>query len=298
MSFNTMEDEPHAPPIQIINKMDQEPIPPWVFYYTNRIYHRPGVPDPDIVNLIGCNCVGKCDPKSEACACVKRQRDLIPFPAENMEAYNSGFLYDKQKRLKHRDYPIVECNALCGCYAECMNRVVQHGRTVAVTIQKTKKKGWGVFAGSKKIPSGTFLGIYSGELLNVEESNERGKYYNSWGKTYLFDIDFYFIPNKDHHGDVVVQYTMDAYHAGNFTRFLNHSCEPNSKIFGCFVNEANLGKPLLAVFATRDIEPNKEICVSYVGDEDNDPGDAAQKDGAVYIPCQCDAPSCSGRMFG
>jgi histone-lysine N-methyltransferase SUV39H len=53
--------------------------------------------------------------------------------------------------------------------------VVQHGRTVAVTIQKTEKKGWGVFAGSKKIPSGTFLGIYSGELLNNEESEERGK---------------------------------------------------------------------------------------------------------------------------
>jgi histone-lysine N-methyltransferase SUV39H len=103
--------------------VDEEPTPQWEFHYTNRIYHGPGVPDPDIANLVGCDCVGKCDPKSKTCACVKRQRELIMFPEENMEAYNSGFLYDKQKRLKHTPYPIVECNALCGCDAECMNRV-------------------------------------------------------------------------------------------------------------------------------------------------------------------------------
>ncbi|RXW11269.1 hypothetical protein EST38_g14586, partial [Candolleomyces aberdarensis] len=297
MSFNTMEDEPHAPPIQIINTVDHEPTPPWEFHYTNRIYHGPGVPDPDIAKLRGCDCVGKCDPKSKTCACVQRQRDLIEYPEENSEAFHSGFLYDKHKRLKHWPYPIVECNALCGCDAECMNRVVQHGRTVAVSIQKTEKKGWGVFAGAKKIPAGTFLGIYSGELLNVEESDERGKYYNSYGKTYLFDLDFYFIPNKDEDGDVAVQYTMDAYHAGNFTRFLNHSCEPNCRIFGCYINEANIGKPLLVVFAIRDIEPHEEICFSYVGDGDDDLGEAAQKDGAVYKACQCGAPSCSGKMF-
>jgi histone-lysine N-methyltransferase SUV39H len=73
--------------------------------------------------------------------------------------------------------------------------VVQHGRTVAVSICKTKDKGWGkqnilgrclrlllnllfsegVFAGSRKIPSGTFVGIYAGELLTDEVGEERGK---------------------------------------------------------------------------------------------------------------------------
>ena len=32
----------------------------------------------------------------------------------------------------------------------------------------------GVFAGPKKIPSGTYIGIYSGELLTDEESEMRG----------------------------------------------------------------------------------------------------------------------------
>lgn len=70
-------------------------------------------------------------------------------------------------------------------------QVVQHGRKCAVQIGKTKNKGWGrilfslpmlcllcsvgVFAGSKKIYDGAFLGIYSGELLTEEVAEERGK---------------------------------------------------------------------------------------------------------------------------
>jgi hypothetical protein len=37
----------------------------------------------------------------------------------------------------------------------------------------------GVFAGSKKIPDGTFIGIYSGELLTDAEAHERGVYVTS-----------------------------------------------------------------------------------------------------------------------
>jgi histone-lysine N-methyltransferase SUV39H len=43
-----------------------------------------------------------------------------------------------------------------------------------VNIGKTREKGWGVFAGSKKIPSGSFVGIYAGELLTDAESEQRG----------------------------------------------------------------------------------------------------------------------------
>jgi hypothetical protein len=61
---------------------------------------------------------------------------------------------------------------------------------------KTKDKGWGtpplaveiamgscltlrfiysgVFAGAKRIPAGTFVGIYAGELLRESVSHERG----------------------------------------------------------------------------------------------------------------------------
>lgn len=297
ITFNTMEDEPHAPPIEILNKVDSEPTPPWEFYYTNHIYHAPGVPLPDVVNLRGCDCVGKCDPNSKTCACVKKQKAYF-HPNDN------GFVYDKTGKLKRGfpGYPIVECNDLCGCDEECMNRVVQHGRKVQISIQKTEEKGWGVFAGPKPIPAGTFLGIYSGEILTEEESAKRGEVYNEYGRTYLFDIDYYHIGDDG-------MFTMDAYHAGNFTRFLNHSCEPNCRIFACYINEANILKPLLAVYAIRDVGAYEEICFNYNGSYPEDDGDDDEEPGPsqetstgkakapVYQNCRCGARNCTGKVF-
>ena len=69
-------------------------------------------------------------------------------------------------------------------------QVVQNGRKVQVNIVKTEKKGWGkssfsssnsfssknagVFSG-EKMEAGTFLGIYSGELI-TEAIGESRRY--------------------------------------------------------------------------------------------------------------------------
>ena len=54
---------------------------------------------------------------------------------------------------------------------------------------------------------------------------------------------------------------------------------------------------MLVVFSIRDIEPNEEICFSYVGEDDEDVTQQDKKDGAVYKACMCGAPSCSGKLF-
>lgn len=68
---------------------------------------------------------------------------------------------------------------------------MQRGREHVVVIQKTKKKGWGeftlpalrdmllspaagIFAGQKKIPKGSFIGIYAGEILTDRIGEHRG----------------------------------------------------------------------------------------------------------------------------
>jgi [histone H3]-lysine9 N-trimethyltransferase SUV39H len=113
---NTYEDEPNAPPISIINDVDEDDVTPaWEFYYSNRIWHSDSVPPPDLDNLRGCDCEGYCDPKSQTCSCLKRQHEYsgdIP-----------GFIYDEKGRLKQRGFPIFECNDLCGCLDGCRNRV-------------------------------------------------------------------------------------------------------------------------------------------------------------------------------
>ncbi|TFK64560.1 SET domain-containing protein [Pluteus cervinus] len=289
---NTSADEPEAPPIQVINDVDDDPAPPWEFHYSNQMWHTDDVPAPDMQNLVSCKCIGKCDPKKGNCACAERQK-------QQANGTILDFAYDRNRRLKAFEYPIFECNELCACGDDCRNRVVQHGRMVTVNITKTVDKGWGVFAGNKRIPTGTFIGIYAGELITDAEGEERGIKYDQSGRTYLFDLDFHHL--KSGNPNWTTKYVVDAYHAGNFTRFLNHSCDPNCSLYPCYVNEANIDKPHLAIFALRDIEPFEEICFSYWGnpndlDGDND-GDEENPLDIVHSRCKCGASNCTGRVF-
>jgi histone-lysine N-methyltransferase SUV39H len=49
----------------------------------------------------------------------------------------------------------------------------------------------------------------------------------------------------------------------------------------CYINESNIDKPLLTVFARRDIEAGEELCFSYNGSYDDDDDDA---DDVSFLP--------------
>ncbi|KAL0953660.1 hypothetical protein HGRIS_004861 [Hohenbuehelia grisea] len=285
---NTAKEEPHASPITVFNDVDNDPCPPWEFYYSNQMWHGDGVPAPTIEGLEGCDCYPKCLPNKK-CKCFMRQR-------KTTADYTPGFVYDERGRAVQDDLPIFECNDLCRCDDDCRNRVVQNGRKCDIKIGKTRRKGWGVFAGCK-IPKGTFIGLYSGELITEEAAEQRGLLYNKSGRTYLFDLDFFHLRDKNNE-DWSPKYVVDAYHVGNFTRFLNHSCSPNSKLVACYINESDMEKPLLTIFSSRDIKEGEEVCFSYSGaaDDDEDTAGAPKKD-AIYVVCRCGARNCTGVMF-
>ena len=116
---NTAQDEPGAPPIVVINEIDDEPTPPWEFFYSNKLWYHEDVPPPDYNKLVGCDCVGVCDPSSSTCACLRRQKNLWPDGVES----GFGFSYNEEGTLKNWDETIVECNDLCQCTNKCRNRV-------------------------------------------------------------------------------------------------------------------------------------------------------------------------------
>lgn len=116
---NTAQDEPDAPPIAVINEIDDEPTPPWEFYYSNKLWYHEDVPPPDYDKLVGCDCVGECDPTSTTCVCLRRQKNLWPDGVQS----GVGFSYDEDGILKNWDETIVECNDLCRCTHKCRNRV-------------------------------------------------------------------------------------------------------------------------------------------------------------------------------
>lgn len=84
----------------------------------------------------------------------------------------------------------------------------------------------------------------------------------------------------------------------------NHSCDPNSRLYPCYINEGNIQKPLLAIFSRRAIDADEEICFnyqgSYPGDDDDDEDEElmtereAKDRDLIYEKCMCGAKNCTG----
>ncbi|KAK8861679.1 hypothetical protein IAR55_002502 [Kwoniella newhampshirensis] len=347
MAQSTSRDEPQADEIKVVNDVDSEGAPPdFEFQYSNDMLYNPDVPDPEL--SLGCSCDGPCDPKLGYCSCVKRQEAY--FCNLGMD----GFAYDNQGHIKETSVSVWECSETCGCPPECMNRVIQRGRSKETKIElfKTRFKGWGVRARAP-IPSGTFIGVYAGEMITEQESEIRGMNYAKLGRTYLFDCDGWQIANPPEGLDkidgraaelaatcaerariaaedfndtsyVYSAYSVDAFHYG-FTRYFNHSCDPNLAITQAYVKDFHPERPILVIFARRPIRYGEELCISYKGlpDEEDPPlpspdvkstGRRGKKKNsktsasahitnktkskvAAKDQCMCGTARCDGRMF-
>ncbi|KAG8956369.1 hypothetical protein FRC04_004450 [Tulasnella sp. 424] len=287
-----------APPITIVNDVDNEPCPPFEFDWTNEMLFGENVPRKD-KDLKGCDCLGPCDPYSKTCACIVRQNHWLGDIGEG------GFAYGPDGQIMFCHAAVFECNEACGCSEDCQNRVVQNGRKCKLLLKKTRNKGWGVFA-DEFIPTGRFIGIYSGELLTDAEAHKRGLL----GRTYLFNLDFVHLKDdtspekssgsRESSASGNSKYAVDAFHAGNHTRFLNHSCDPNIELYPIYTDDADLEKPLLCAFTCKNVQRGEELCFSYHSEEGE--GDSPQRDfsgeeAIVRGRCLCGAANCKGYMF-
>ncbi|CAE6496030.1 unnamed protein product [Rhizoctonia solani] len=243
MRFN----EPCAPAIRVENTVDAEPCPPWEFVYYNTMVYGTNVPKPDLDALEGCDCLGPCDPENQDCACVRRQERYYAEAGGDEMAGTTGFGCAEDGTIKYQNGAVFGCNSRCSCDLECSNKVR------------------GVFA-KENIPAGMFIGIYTGELLTEGMASKRAPVYDEFGRTYVLNIDFHHIAaNED-----APMYAVDAFHAGNFTRFFNHSCEPNMKLTAYYCDDVDIQKPLIALFTCVDVKAGSELTFSYTGLDVND----------------------------
>ena len=187
-------------PISVVNEVDLQ-LPPKDFVYINEYVASKGIEIPK-EPMVGCSCED----------CSSTQGNCCP------KAMSSHFAYTKHGRLKVSiGTAIYECNKMCACAeaGNCINRVVQRGRKIQLTIFRTaNNRGWGVKAG-ELIRAGSFVTEYVGEVISSEEAERRGQIYDTRGCTYLFDLDY----NKGDQNP----YTVDAAKYGNVSHFINHS---------------------------------------------------------------------------
>lgn len=235
--------------VSIENKVDFS-----IFDYSYFNYTRENIypPDFNILNRstqsrsTGCKCIdGKCSRESNCCPAMVREQF----------AYKS---VNNKNRLRLRNTRMIyECNDSCVCDENCLNRVTQQARRFPFTIFKTNDgRGWGLKA-SCGISEGTYLMQYTGEVIDQEEALRRGKEYDEIGMSYLFDLDF------NENADAI--FTIDAARYGNLSRLINHSCDPNCRIWPVTTCNQNQALYKLCYFTTRYIKDGEELSIDYCG---------------------------------
>ncbi|CAJ0934992.1 unnamed protein product, partial [Mesorhabditis belari] len=229
----------------VVNNEDDAVLNPNHFLYTTRVIDSAGI------------LKERDEEYYEGCSCE------ASCSASNCSCHNVGYSKDGLLQMDELMEVIYECNAACECTLHCGNRVAQKGATKPVQIFRTKSKGWGVKTMSW-LPKGTFIGEYTGELHR--EGDGAGEY--------LFETKL---------GESSC--TIDAKKCGNFTRFVNHSCEPN--LHAASVIWENCVNPYVHIcfFTVRDIDAGEELTVDY--------GPEWWSENIISFPCRCRSSNCS-----
>ncbi|CAF0899849.1 unnamed protein product [Didymodactylos carnosus] len=211
----------------------------------------------------GCLCIDKeC---SSNCSCVAR----------------FGRNYDSSHCLiLNKLNPIFECNSECNCDVEkCSNRLTQQDSSYKfesdMEIFAVEGKGYGVRCQKAIDIEGTFIGLYLGEILTINEAKQRSTAANYEHNYLLLYTEHNLIESKTY---------IDARHYGNWTRFINHSCDPNLELVPIRIDN-NL--PCIAFFTSRPISANEELSYSY-GFQHDDQHDKSFK------KCLCSSVKCKG----
>ncbi|KAK8766690.1 hypothetical protein V5799_006530 [Amblyomma americanum] len=142
--------------------------------------------------LCGCDCEDDCQDR-EKCSCQKLTVEATEALASGRNPY-AGYFH--RRLLEPHITGVYECNSQCHCSRRCFNRVVQNGLRSRLQVFKTEKRGWGIRC-LDDLPHGTFICVYSGQLLTEQGANEDG---NQYGDEYLAELDHIEVVEKQKEG--------------------------------------------------------------------------------------------------
>nr|XP_043632350.1 histone-lysine N-methyltransferase ASHH3-like isoform X2 [Erigeron canadensis] len=138
------------------------------------------------------------------------------------------------------------CSSNCKCDQSCLNKPFHQRPMKKMKIVQTEKCGSGVVA-EEDIMQGEFVIEYVGEVIDDKTCEERLWRMKRQGETnfYLCEI------NRD--------MVIDATFKGNKSRYINHSCSPNTEMQKWRID----GETRIGIFATRDIKTGEHLTYDY-----------------------------------
>ncbi|KAL2006134.1 hypothetical protein VTN00DRAFT_9788 [Thermoascus crustaceus] len=143
------------------------------------------------------------------------------------------------------------------------------------------RKGFGLRS-PDLIRAGQFIDCYLGEVITRETADKREEASKN-GLSYLFSLDF-LVDDED-------IYVVDGQKMGSPTRFMNHSCNPNCKMFPVSRHHGDERLYDLAFFSLREIPPMTELTFDY------NPGWEPRKIEPNAVKCLCGERNCRGQLW-
>lgn len=136
-----------------------------------------------------------------------------------------------------------------------------------------------------------------GEVITAEEAQRRRQESDveKSKDVYLFALDKFTDPNSYDERLRGPPLEVDGEFFSGPTRFMNHSCEPNTRIFARVGDSANKHLHDLAFFAIKDIPALTELTFDYVDGKDDEELDEDEE--GEKMPCLCGSKKCRGWLW-
>lgn len=146
---------------------------------------------------------------------------------------------------------------------------------------------------SETIKKGQFVDRYLGEIITSHEADRRRaeSAVSKRKDVYLFALDKFTDPNSLDHRLTGPPLEVDGEFVSGPTRFINHSCDPNMRIFARVGDQADKHIHDLALFAIKDIPRGEELTFDYV-DAVTEDGDEPGGNADGMTVCLCGSKNC------